>query len=82
MIQHLDAEDGPVTGVMCYTNDHINNDMERPSTEQNIIDYILYRANGVRPQMMKRTIRSYCERWSKQHEDLSDHYALLMDLKW
>lgn len=83
MVQQLDAEDGPVTGELFCTNDHLNNDMERyDPKEQNIIDYILYRPNGVRPQKVQRTIRSYCQRWSKEHEDLSDHYALLMDLKW
>ncbi len=83
MVTTLDAEDGPITGELFCTNDHLNNDMERyDPKEQNIIDYILYRPNGVRPQQIKRIIRSYCQRWSKDHEDLSDHYALLMDLSW
>jgi exonuclease III len=83
MLHQLDAEDGPVTGELFCTNDHLNNDMERyDPKEQNIIDYILYRPNGVKPQKMQRIIRSYCQRWSKEHEDLSDHYALLMELKW
>src|ERR1043165_1044424 len=73
MVKCLDAEDGPVTGELFCTNDHLNNDMERyDPKEQNIIDYILYRPNGIKPQQITRVIRSYCQRWSTEHEDLSD----------
>ena len=84
MISQLDAEDGPITGLLQCTNDHLNNDMEPyfDVKERDIIDYILYRPNGVRPQAMQRTIHQYCNQWSKQNQDLSDHYALLMELKW
>jgi hypothetical protein len=82
LIANLDAEDGPISGKLTCTNDHLCNDMEEPDKEQNIIDYILYRPNGVRPANMQRTIKRYTQRWSPAHLDLSDHYALLMDLKW
>jgi len=82
LISNLDAEDGPVTGTLTCTNDHVGNDMEEPDREQDIIDYVLYRPNGVRPQKMTRTIKRYCQRWSPTHQDLSDHYALLMELTW
>jgi exonuclease III len=84
MITQLDAEDGPITGLLQCTNDHLNNDMEPyfDIKERDIIDYILYRPNGLRPTVMTRTIHSYCNNWGKGHYDLSDHYALLMELKW
>ena len=83
LIKEMDAEDGPISGNITCTNDHLNNDMEwYDAKDRNIIDYILYRPNGIRPQIMQRTIRQYCQRWSKEHEDLSDHYALLMNLTW
>ncbi len=84
LIANLDAEDGPISGDLCVTNDHLNNDMEEDFNpkDRNIIDYILYRSNGVKPQKMTRTIKQYCYHWSKGHEDLSDHYPLVMDLVW
>jgi endonuclease/exonuclease/phosphatase family metal-dependent hydrolase len=82
MVKQLDAEDGPISGNLFCTNDHLNNDMETPSFERNLIDYILYRPNGIEPKDMKRSIHQYCYRWNKDHEDLSDHYALVMELKW
>jgi endonuclease/exonuclease/phosphatase family metal-dependent hydrolase len=84
LVANLDAEDGPISGDLNVTNDHLNNDMEEDFNpkDRNIIDYILYRPNGVRPQKITRTIKQYCEQWSKDHCDLSDHYALLMELTW
>lgn len=84
MIEQLDAEDGPITGLLQCTNDHLNNDMEPyfNTTERDLIDYILYRPNGLRPQAITRYVHSYCSNWMKGHDDLSDHYALLMDVVW
>ncbi len=83
LVSNLDAEDGRITGELKVTNDHLNNDMEwfEPGY-RDIIDYIFYRPNGVQPQKMERTIKQYCQRWRSDHEDLSDHYALLMELTW
>ena len=84
LIKELDAEDGPISGDLQVTNDHLNNDMEEDFNpkDRNIIDYILYRPNGIKPQTITRTIKQYCYPWMKGHCDLSDHYALLMDLTW
>ena len=84
LISNMDAEDGPISGDLQVTNDHLNNDMEEDFNpkDRNIIDYILYRPNGIRPQKMTRTIKQYCYPWMKGHDDLSDHYALVMDLTW
>ena len=84
MISSLDAEDGPVTGIEGFTDDHLNNDMESwfDPKDRKIIDFMLYRPNGVQPKLITRTIRQYCHQWAKDHCDLSDHYALLMDLIW
>ena len=82
LISNLDAEDGAISGTLTCTNDHVGNDMEEPDMEQDIIDYVSVRPNGVRPLKMTRTIKRYCQRWSPTHQDLSDHYALLMELTW
>lgn len=83
MMENLDAEDGPLTGPTCFTDDHLDNDMEDFNPhDRKILDFILYRANGIKPLSINRSIRQYCQPWGKHHEDLSDHYAVLMDLKW
>jgi endonuclease/exonuclease/phosphatase family metal-dependent hydrolase len=83
MIQSLDAQDGPLTGAEGFTDDHLQNDMEDyDPKDRKVIDFVLYRPNGVQPKSISRTIRQYCCQWAKNHCDLSDHYAVLMDLKW
>lgn len=77
----LKAEDGPLTGELKYTSDHLLNDMEsyNPS-RRHLIDYILYRGNGVQPVSVTRQVVRHTQRWHKKHEDLSDHLAVRMDL--
>ena len=57
MIQVLDAEDGPLTGGEGFTDDHLQNDMEPwfSVKDRGIIDFILYRPNGVQPKSINRT---------------------------
>ncbi len=82
MLETLDAKDGPFFSVLKFTDDPILNDMNYSpgKTEENrdVIDYIFYRANGVQPESMKRFVRQYRSRWSKQYQDLSDHNGVLM----
>jgi endonuclease/exonuclease/phosphatase family metal-dependent hydrolase len=82
MLGTFEMKDGPITGELQYTSDHLLNDMSsyRPD-DRKIIDFIFYRGNGHEPISTKREIRRYMQRWHKDHEDLSDHLAVLMSIK-
>jgi hypothetical protein len=86
MIKTLGAENGPFSGELKYTSDHFVNDMcddfARPDVERDVIDYILYRSNGQPFSSVSRRIIEYLQPWSKKHKYLSDHNAVLMQLKW
>lgn len=83
MIATFDMEDGPITGELQYSSDHLLNDMStyRPD-DRKIIDFIFYRGNGTEPTFIRREIRRYRQRWHKKHEDLSDHMSVLMTLSF
>ena len=81
MVATFEMQDGDITGEQQFTSDHLINDMStyRPD-DRKIIDFIFYRPNGVEPTFIQREIRRYRTRWSKKHEDLSDHMSILMTL--
>ncbi len=82
MIGMLAAEDGEFSGALKFTADELLNDMNVPGSgrepHREIIDFILYRANGFKVKSMERHVRQYQERWDKDYKDLSDHNAVLM----
>lgn len=82
MLGSFEMKDGPITGELQFTSDHLLNDMSsyRPD-DRKIIDFIFYRGNGHEPISTTREIRRYIQRWHKDHEDLSDHLAVLMSIK-
>lgn len=88
MLNMLHAEDGPISGDIHYTSDDVVCDMSENyckvllHPEQDIIDYILYRANGRPYKEVSRHIVRYTTPWDLDHQDLSDHMTLLMDLKF
>lgn len=88
MLDMLKAEDGPISGDMHYTSDDIVCDMSENyckvllHPEQDIIDYILYRPNGHPYKEATRHIVRYTTLWDLDHQDLSDHMTLIMDLKF
>ncbi|MBS1685388.1 MAG: hypothetical protein JSS76_11555 [Bacteroidetes bacterium] len=49
--------------------------------EQDIIDYILYKANGHACKEISRHIYRYTTPWDLDHQDLSDHMTLSIDVK-
>lgn len=77
MLETLEATDGPLSGSLQYTSDHLLNDMStyRPE-DREVIDFILYRGNGVEPRYMTRSVVRYTHRWIKGHQDLSDHFGV------
>jgi endonuclease/exonuclease/phosphatase family metal-dependent hydrolase len=87
MLHILHAEDGYITGTLQFTSDDVVCDMSEnyckviPSPERDIIDYILYKGNGLPYKAVTRHITRYTTPWDIDHQDLSDHMALIMELK-
>lgn len=74
-------------GVTEYTPDSdrkfslgLDNDIRLAKGKKNardrLIDFIFYEPNGVEPKVLKRNILKLTNRWSDEHEDLSNHYAV------
>lgn len=83
MLTILQAEDGPLAGELKYTSDHVLNDMcPKKSKEQEVIDYILYKGNGVQPMYVYREVVRPLARWNKKHQDLSDHFGVRMRIRF
>lgn len=88
MVDILKAEDGPISGDMHYTSDDVVCDMSENyckvllHPEQDIIDYLLYRANGHPYRDVSRHIMRYTTPWDLDHQDLSDHMTLIMEVKF
>lgn len=81
MINRLKVVDGDITGSYQFTDDHVTNDMEgKYTTDKDVIDYVLYKGNGVKLKGITRFIHPFKKRWNKDHEDLSDHYPLITDV--
>jgi endonuclease/exonuclease/phosphatase family metal-dependent hydrolase len=83
LLDLLHAEDGPLTGELQYTSDHALNDMDGYiPDDRDVIDYIFYRGNGVQPSFVKREVVRHTQQWHKKHKDLSDHFAVLMTIRF
>lgn len=81
MLDILDAEDGDISGELQCTSDHATCDMDlSPDKSKKVIDYILLRKNGPK-YTATRTVRRFQQKWHKNHQDLSDHYAVMMEYK-
>lgn len=81
MLKYMKADDGPIYGKLKYSVDSNVNGMHR-GKGQKVIDYVLYRGNGVPYYYMFRSITLYKNRWSDQYDDLSDHNGVLMRVKF
>jgi len=84
LLNDFECVSGSFCGEQQFTSDHKLNDLykNRNPNKRNTVDHILYRGNGIEPKYVERTVKIYKERYHKNHEDLSDHYALLMKLVW
>ncbi len=78
MLKVLDAVDDTIHSQEKFSADGNVNDMTNNAKNGRLIDFILYRPNGVQPIMMKRYVRLYQERWCAEFCSLSDHNAILM----
>ena len=86
MLDSLDAEDGDIYSELQYTADELQNDMNycppKREPHRKVIDFVLYQSNGLQPNWMERHVRQYQQRWCNKYQDLSDHNAVLMRVKF
>ena len=75
MLSILDATDGCLEGSITNTIDPVNNDMTQ-SDQSKVIDYFLVRNKTQKDISITRTVSVLKTRWSKKHEDLSDHFGV------
>lgn len=75
MLTTFGCLDGPFAGDMQFTTYSPRNDMGGNSRGK-VIDYIFYRGNGKEPRKIRRCIPIITKRWSKKHENLSDHFPV------
>jgi sphingomyelin phosphodiesterase len=83
MLQTLGAVDGEMSGELPFSYDRLHNDLQvDKGTKQDLIDYILIRNHDNHDEAsdLTRRIRPLRKQWCREHNDLSDHYALEAEL--
>lgn len=76
MLQNLEAEDGELEGPQQYSMDRPFNDLcTRRKEARLLLDYVLVRPAESHLQI-NREIKIFRKAWNKDHQDLSDHFAL------
>ena len=82
LVRALDAQDGDITGDQLYSSDHLLNDMDSYNpNKRNLIDFIFFRGNGIKPLSAVRYIRIFQKQWHPKHKDLSDHFAVVLKMQ-
>jgi endonuclease/exonuclease/phosphatase family metal-dependent hydrolase len=77
MLQTLQAADGDLTGEQQFTMDRPYNDLCVTRKEYRLLlDYILLRSDRPQPYSIQRKVQIIRQRWSPEHQDLSDHFAV------
>ncbi len=77
MLETLRASDGELLGKQQFTMDRPNNDLCETRKEYRLLlDYFFIRPNGSTNFSINRRVQIIKQRWTKEHEDLSDHYGL------
>jgi len=83
LLKETGAEDGDFSSEIKYTFDYTHNDMNHyPKEVEFLYDYILLKKNGTAPKSVSREVKIYRHQWSKKNKDLSDHYAVLMNIEF
>ena len=85
MLTGLDAEDGDITGIQKMTYDGTNNELAQSvwKKDKTTLDYILFRRNGSGMNLTNRHVGVFKKHnWKKGKTDLSDHYAMMCDVKF
>lgn len=84
MLATLDAEDGEMSGIQKMTYDGTNNELALSVWKyaKTSLDYILLRKNGATCSVVDRHVGVFKRAWKKGHHDLSDHYAVVCEVKF
>lgn len=83
MLASLDVEDGPLDIQVAGARDIYPNDLRNWGNERfEVIDYVFYRHNSKPAKKMTRVLRCIRKPWSKNHKDLSDHFAVDFSVWW
>ena len=82
MLETFDCVNGRTSGTQVFTSDGQENDIKKAISDRKVIDFILYRGNGLEPGSIERRIPLIRERWSRKHCDLSDHFPVSVSLSW
>ena len=82
MLDFFKANDGPISGELQHTFDPKNNDMcAKEKGDARLIDFIFFRSNENKESREScREIKRYRKAWGKKNKDLSDHFALWMEV--
>ncbi|MCB0756058.1 MAG: sphingomyelin phosphodiesterase [Flavobacteriales bacterium] len=78
LVNILGAEDGPLLSEQQYSSDSFINDIKIQRGDKNkrgVIDFVFYRSNGENAKI-NRYVRMPRWQWSKNCQDLSDHFAI------
>lgn len=83
LINALQAHDGDLQTELKWTSDHLLNDMDTYDPDRrNLIDYVFIKPNGIQSAETTRSVMRYMHPWHKKHQDLSDHFAVLLKARW
>jgi endonuclease/exonuclease/phosphatase family metal-dependent hydrolase len=82
LLTSLRCVNGDITGDCLYTSDHLLNDMDSyDPNRRKVIDFVFYKGNGVTPISTRRYVKAFEQPWSKKHKSLSDHNAIVLEMK-
>ena len=74
MLEIFRADDPQPYGGVKWTSDGKHNDLNWSSTgQQKVIDYFMFRKNGLGALQYDVDVRQITQRWSDKHKDLADH---------
>ncbi len=77
LLQTLNVTDGDLSGEQQFTMDRPYNDLCVKRKEYRLLlDYILVRSDSAQAPFIKRKVQIIRQRWSPEHQDLSDHFAV------
>jgi hypothetical protein len=84
MLTTLHADDAETTGAQTMTYDGTNNELALSiwKNAKTTLDYILLRRNGADISVTKKYVGMYKKPWRKGKLDLSDHYAIICELRY
>ena len=75
MLEILNAANDSLHGEQQFTMDRPNNDLTERSSTRILLDHILVRPADS-PVRIRREVKIFRQQWHKDHQDLSDHFAL------